>query len=171
MRSLTLFLILVTEISFAQNMNVQQLRSMYYKASQKSSEADKLYDVVKNAGENTPLLLGYKAMSEFMKCYHSLNPVNKLSYFYRAKANLDRAIALEPSNIELRYLRFTVQTNAPSFLNYRDSISDDKQALINYMKPDNTDPELLSMIRNYMKTCNRCTPQDKEFFKSINTEK
>lgn len=143
--------------------SVQQLRTMYYEASKSSSAANKFYDSIKDADDASPLQLGYRAMAEFMKCYHSFNPVTKLNYFAKGKSTLEHAIALAPESIELHYLRFTVQTNIPFFLSYSSSVNADKAFLLkNY--PTLKDDELKSLIRDYMLNCDDCTEAEKKPF-------
>ena len=163
-----LVLMMAASIGLRSNdLSPQHLRSLYYQASKNSSDADKFYDLVKDAGTQSPLLLGYKGMAEFMKCYHSYNPVSKLNYFYKGKQDLDHAITLTPNNVELRYLRFTVQTNLPPFLNYRSEITSDKDFLIHHIGSTHTDTELRSMICEYMIKCDFCSNEEKTFFQNI----
>lgn len=44
---------------------------------------------------------------------------------------LEKAIAGDKKNIELRFLRFTAQTNMPAFLGYNSSIEEDKKSILN----------------------------------------
>ncbi len=166
-RLIILLLMMNNSHTAAQTMKLQELRSLYYESSTKPAAADKLYAALQNAGTDAPILLGYKAMAEFMKCYHSLNPVNKLSFFYKGRADLDTAIRTAPENSELRYLRFTVQTSAPAFLNYRKNISEDQVLIRNQMVAHKNDAELASLIRNYMIDCKECSEEDKAFYKTL----
>ena len=160
-------LMLMTSIGVSNEyLSPEYLRSLYYKASQNSSEAERFYDLMKDTGTKPPLLLGYKSMAEFMKCYHSYNPVNKLTYFYKGKADLDKAISLAPNNVELRYLRFTVQTNLPPFLNYKGDIEEDKKFLMQNFMSVRSDAELHFMIREYMINSDFCSEEEKIFFKT-----
>jgi hypothetical protein len=140
-----------------------QLRSYYYDASKSTAASEFFYNLMKEADTGEPILLGYTGMAAFMKCYHSYNPVNKLNYFGKGKTSLDRAISLAPDNVELKYLRFTVQTNVPFFLNYSSSIEDDKKFLItNYSQVE--DEELQKMIREYMMSSDFCTAEERKSF-------
>ena len=38
---------------------------------------------------------------------------------------IEEAIKLDPDNLEIKFLRFINQTNAPWFLNYKSNIKDD----------------------------------------------
>lgn len=58
------------------------------------------------------------------------NPFRKLSYFKGGKQLLEKCVSADTENAEIRYLRLTVQSNAPSFLGYNQSITVDKQFLL-----------------------------------------
>ena len=165
MSTILILMMMVSSGLHSEDLNPQRLRSLYYQASQKPEEAEKFYDLMKNAGTKSPLLLGYKGIAEFMKCYHSYNPVSKLNYFYKGKQDLDRAITLVPNDIELRYLRFTVQSNLPPFLNYQNNIQSDKIFLMQNISGIGHDVELHSMICEYMSNSDFCSQAEKEFFK------
>ncbi len=53
----------------------------------------------------------------------------KLEYFSRGKKNLEEAVAAEPQNPEIRFLRFATQSQAPNFLEY-DNTRDDKVLIL-----------------------------------------
>jgi hypothetical protein len=83
-----------------------------------------------------------------LKAKYESNPFTKLSYFNEGKDLIERSILRDPNNIELRYIRFTIQRNLPGFLNYdqdifRDSITVAKQ--VRYLK----DVDLKNRITNY----------------------
>ncbi len=44
---------------------------------------------------------------------------------------LDKALDADAENVELRFLRFTIQTNVAAFLWYSDSINKDKVFILN----------------------------------------
>jgi len=159
------FMMMTTVLHAADEIPVQQMREMYYNASKSSAASDKFYELMKRENSTSPLALGYQAMAEFMKCYHSFNPVTKLTYFGKGKSNLDRAIQNDPQNIELRYLRFTVQTNIPFFLNYSSSVNEDKQFIISNFSSQG-DTALKQMIRDYMVSCDACSEEEKTFFQN-----
>lgn len=43
---------------------------------------------------------------------------------------LDEAVESDPSNFEIRFLRFATQDKAPGFLGYNDNLDEDKSFLI-----------------------------------------
>ncbi len=54
-----------------------------------------------------------------------LSPISKLNTFKEGKKNIEQAIKKEPENVELRFIRLSVQKNAPSFLGYKSNINED----------------------------------------------
>ncbi len=66
--------------------------------------------------KNEPLFLGYHGASQMMMAKHVGNPFKKLSYFNKGKDMYTAAINADPRNVELRFLRFSVQAEAPGFL-------------------------------------------------------
>jgi hypothetical protein len=53
------------------------------------------------------------------------NPADKLGYFSRGKDMLEKAIANDYWNEELRFLRYSVQDKAPWMLQYHDKLDED----------------------------------------------
>lgn len=78
------------------------------------------------------------------------NPFSKFSYFKKGKNMLEKAVHADKNNIELRFLRYTIQTNIPAFLGYNDDLETDrlflKQSLANVKEP-----ELKKIITTYLK--------------------
>lgn len=74
----------------------------------------------------SPLLMGYKGAVVMARGRHSINPFEKLSTFNEGRGLLDSAIVADPRNVELRFLRLTIQVNVPRILNYSDRIEDDR---------------------------------------------
>ena len=143
------FLIL---LGLTQDSSLIEVRKAYY-ASTKNYKAAKDFNNLINRLNYSidPVLTGYKGMAEFVFSYHSYNPYRKLEHFQKGKKLLEQAIQMDAKNIELLFLRFSVQTNCPFFLNYSDKIPADKKALIscliNYKMQDQ---DLNNRIKDYL---------------------
>lgn len=79
--------------------------------------------------KNNPLLSGYKGGATMLMAKHVINPFTKLSYFKKGRGLLEKAIQADNKNVELRFLRYTIQTNVPSFLGYNAHLAKDKSFL------------------------------------------
>ena len=77
------------------------------------------------------LLKGYKGGVLMGMARHHINPFKKLSYFGGGKKLIEEALTIDPYNLELRFLRLTIQTNLPEFLGYADDKENDKAFVLN----------------------------------------
>lgn len=109
---------------------IDEVRSLYQKSMNSEDACKKLIDLLEPY-KNDPLYLGYIGCATMVMAKHAFNPFSKLSYFKKGKKMLEEAINSDQHNFELRFLRFTAQTNMPSFLGYDDSINKDKAFILN----------------------------------------
>ena len=127
-----------------------EVRKFYYLATESEKhlgEFDALLIKFQNP-DNT--ILGYIGMSFMLRAKYAWLPNNKLSYFNQGKKYLESAIAKDPKNLELIFMRFCVQSNAPGFLFYSSNINSDKQFILKAFN-SNLDEDLKLRIVNYMK--------------------
>jgi hypothetical protein len=101
------------EIAWGES-TILELREEYYQATEDSDIADTFYEKMEAIPETaTPLQLGYKGLAALVQAKHSFNPINKMRYFSEGRELLDGAIVKDPTSVELHFLRYTVQDNAP----------------------------------------------------------
>lgn len=73
--------------------------------------------------------LAYLGAFQTIWAKHTYNPLSKLATFERGKKNIEMACENEPTNVEVRFIRLSVQKNAPAFLGYRANIKEDEEFL------------------------------------------
>ncbi|EDM36686.1 hypothetical protein PBAL39_25500 [Pedobacter sp. BAL39] len=109
----------------------EELRSLYWQAANSREAADQLMKALSAVDDQSePLLVCYKGAAEMLQAKYVLNPFSKLSRFQKGKALIESAIKRDPEHFEMRFLRFSIQCNLPSFLGYNDWIETDKRMLI-----------------------------------------
>ncbi len=142
-----------------------KIRQLYYKASTNKTDAETFYNTLQATSVIDKVLIeGYKGMAFMIKANFAFNPYYKLNYFIKGKGLLDNAIDSDPKNIELRFLRFCVQTNAPIFLGYSGKIVDDKKEIRSgYTSLE--DKDLKARIKEFMQSSKYCAKEEKAFFK------
>ena len=84
-----------------------------------------------------PTSQGYFALATMLQAKLHGNPFTKLSFFNKGKKILEETIQENPSNIELRFLRFAVQTEVPGILLYFNEIDADRAMLDEYLLHEN----------------------------------
>lgn len=111
----------------ATSTTLHDVRIMYHKAESNNEACRKLVEILKPFDEKKdPVLYGYKAGATMMMAKYVFNPFLKISYFRKGREMLQKAVSADDQNIELRFLRFAVQTNLPFFLGYKENIAADK---------------------------------------------
>ena len=161
MRSFILLLLLVTTYPvFASGVDVVQLRQLYYKANESEEFCDRFCQQVGAIGERSePIFLCYKAMASFLRCRRVLNPYSKFSSFNDGKKLLEHAIRNDPNNVEIRFMRFSVQSQAPRLLSYNDNLKEDKALVLGCWKKI-ADNDLKEKIRSFMVRYGNCSAQE-----------
>jgi hypothetical protein len=133
---------------------IEDLRRLFDSAIKNEQSAKLLLQQSASNDIEKNTLLGYKAATQMIMAKFYFNPWKKLQTFNSGKGQLETAIQIEPKNIELIFLRYMIQKNSPSFLQYNNSIASDKKILllsINNLK----DQDLKSRISNYLKTAEK----------------
>ncbi|HEY5367973.1 MAG TPA: hypothetical protein VIJ75_03195 [Hanamia sp.] len=110
--------------------SINEVRNLYENSLKNEDDCKKLIDILEPHKED-PLFLGYIGCATMMMAKHVFSPFSKMSYFKKGKVMLENAIKADDKNFELRFLRFTAQTNMPSFLGYHDNIETDKKFILN----------------------------------------
>lgn len=169
MKKLKIILILLSilgpALTFANDSDMVKLRGLYYKAASNKEDAVSFYNYLKNnPGINSGVFSAYSGMSYMIRANYAFNPYNKLSFFIKGKDKLETSIENNPHVVELRFLRYCIQTNAPAFLGYNSKIKEDKTyLLIGY--PLLKDDDLKNRIKEYMASSKYCTEEEKKTFK------
>ena len=142
------------------------VRDLFKKAAKEESSCKTLVSILEKYNEkNNPLMAGYRACATMMLANYTFFPINKLQKFSEGKDLLEKSIKSDPENIELRFLRFTVQNKSPNFLGYNKEIDGDKTFILNSIaKIDN--PELKKIIIDFLSGCDRLTINEKNKIKS-----
>jgi len=139
-----------------------QIRAAYYSAAQKEISADAFAKKLEDVNEqSSAVMLAYKSMALVLEARDAFNPYTKMSSFNKGKAMLENAVNKSPDNVEVRFLRFCVQSNAPFFLGYSGNIADDKAVILNKWSALR-DEDLKQKIKEFMTYSNAATAAEKQ---------
>lgn len=152
---------LLTLSVFLTTPTLQQVRELYRLSAQNEEKCRELIQLLEKYNEhNHPLYSGYRASAVMLMATYTSNPFQKLSYFNKGKRQLEAAVNNSKDNIELRCLRFAVQSNIPSFLGYKDHLAADKQFILRRYAGI-TDNTLRKNIRYFMEQWGNLTATEK----------
>ena len=74
-------------------------------------------------------MLAYKGAAEAIRA-RDASMFNKLTYVQQAARTFDQAVALDGKNPEIRFLRFSVESNLPAFLGLSKHVDEDRALLV-----------------------------------------
>ncbi len=159
-RPLFFVFLLIAFIGNAQDL--KQIRSQYPLANTSEEITSKLEDqLLKLAETNQPALFAYQGAVKTLKAHFSKRKAEKKEYFKEGVSLIESAMAADPGNIEIHYIRLSVQENAPKYLGYHKDIESDREFILkNYAQT--TSPELKSVIKKFISKSKNFDHADKQ---------
>jgi hypothetical protein len=167
MKPLLLILCLLMAQRIAVTPGIAEVRALFDRSVSDEKICLQLIAKLEAFNENNhPLYAGYRAAATMIMAKHVFNPFSKFSYFKKGRNLLEKAIAKNKGDIELRFLRFSIQTHLPRFLDYNDNINMDKALIMQHFAAL-TDLALRQKIVNFLKTSDEVTALEKKWIAAI----
>jgi len=114
--------------------DLSNIRELYVKASADETLHSMLVSTLEPVDKDSPILFGYKAAAHMMSAQYTYNPYSKYRYFKEGRTMIESIIRSHPDNVELRYLRLSIQVNLPEMLNYSENVKEDTNFLLHEFK-------------------------------------
>lgn len=105
------------------------LRRHYEQAAADKAAGEKFYKLLADYKDRDGLVLAYKGASEAIRA-RDASMFNKLTYVQDAAKTFEQAVSIDPQNPEIRFLRFSVESNLPPFLGLSKHVDEDKEMLL-----------------------------------------
>ncbi len=165
---LFLILTLTTIIGLADSPqpNIPNLRKKLMQAIDSKPTTDSLYKSLGLIQQRSGLLNGYMGALQALKAKHAWNPYFKIKYLSNCEDTFKGAVAQDPHNIEIRFMRFSVEHNVPGFLGYTKNLKTDKQEMIRQIELKNygtADKDLVIAVIKFMLDSKQCNPDESTF--------
>lgn len=132
MKSLFFF---ISFLILPSNIDVATIRMAYQDAVVSKTKAFLLYEkleiVTKNDGAT---IIAYKGAVAVLTSKYLKNAKAKKERLANGVALIQYAVKKQPNNIEIRFIRMTLQQNIPKFLKYRKDLDADKTFILSEYK-------------------------------------
>jgi hypothetical protein len=154
--TLTLF---YTQVK-AQQPDLKVLRKQMVIAVEKSKTTDSLYKSLTDIKEKNGITNGFVAALLALKAKHAWNPYSKIKYLNRSEKVFKEAVTADPHNIEIRFMRFSIEHNVPSIIGFNKDLTVDAEAIITQLDKKNygsADKEMAIAIIKFLLHSKRCT--------------
>jgi hypothetical protein len=143
--------------------DLHTIRKLLITALNSSKTTDSLYTNLGNIKNRTSLINGYMGTLQALKAKHAWNPYYKIKYLNDAEKTFKNAVTGDPTNIEIRFMRFSVEHNVPGFLGYTKNLVADRTEIIKQIDRkhySSADATLVKTIINFLIDSKRCTPAE-----------
>lgn len=158
----------------AQKLDIGKIRKDMLRAINSPKVTDSLYNNLQNINKKPPLVTAYFGALEALKAKNSWNPYNKIKYLNLSGKTVQQAVNASPDDMEIRFVRFSIQSNLPHFLGLAKDLDADKNQILHQLKQKNygtADTLFVQNIIKFMIDSKQCSPQEIAFlhqqFKSL----
>lgn len=156
--------ILTSFTSFAQVITVDALRRDYQNVKTDSTTCANLYKKIVKSNNADLITTAYRGAITAAMAGYSKDKKEKIKLFSTGKKMLEQSITSDSSNIETRFLRYTVQSNCPKALGYNKQLKSDKEFILkNYSIITNF--AIKNMIKKFLLQYTTLTETEKQKLK------
>ncbi len=126
----SLMLMISFHCSMGQNLTIDVMRKEFSVANADSTTCANIYQksLKDNGKDNT--MNCYKGAISITMAGFVKGGQEKLKLFKSGRTLLESAISNDANNVELRFVRFTIQTSCPKLLGYNKEIKSDKEFIL-----------------------------------------
>lgn len=167
-------LLLYSTVLFSVNTNandINYVRKEFNLAQNNSKKANVLHaQLLTLKPAFNSLHYAYLGATEALLAKHNFNPFAKLNYVNSALEKLNKAISLNKSNIEIRFMRYSVETELPFYLGYSKHLEEDKNAIIHGLmntKLTSENNEMFEIFAVKLYNSSSCNKEEKLLLQSI----
>ncbi|MFY8108366.1 MAG: hypothetical protein ACOVO9_05205 [Bacteroidia bacterium] len=143
------FLLVLISFLLPANKTLNEIRSLYHESIYSSEKSKEIINYFDKEPGKTATEMAYEGASRMVRAKHLFFPHDKLSTFQKGKVLVEEAVKKEPNGIEIRYLRYSLQLESPSFLSYRQNLSEDRKFLIEHYS-EVRDKELKLRLKDFL---------------------
>lgn len=170
-RFLFLFLLFLSVHSKAESVLADEFKNIkvaIHRAIESPAVTDSLYLALKSGSTESPLIIAYIGTLEALKAKHSWNPYNKIRFVSLSQKTMKSAVERDPNNLEIRFMRFSIQHYTPSFLGFSKDLEEDRKVVVRQFRNKKfglADAALIRNIALFMIESDRCLKEELMVFK------
>jgi len=129
-------LLILTALSLnIQSLNFDAVRTAYKEAAQDKSKVEAFHKrLSKVTKEDNAVLIAYKGASIALLAKKAKTIKDKKEGFIKGVSFVEYALKKAPNNIEVRFIRLSIQENTPKLLKYKGNLEEDKLFILAQFK-------------------------------------
>lgn len=131
---------------------VANLRQQYQRAAADKQAGADFYKLMAAYHERDAVVLAYKAAAEAIRA-RDAGLLDKLTFVQQSARTFEQAVQQDADNVEVRFLRLSVESNLPSFLGLSQHVEQDRQFLLNTLlahPKSGLDAQGFALVRDFL---------------------
>lgn len=118
-----LAIILIPQILFA---DIHEIRKSFHSALLDHEKIESFHTFIESNNDSSPTNTAYLAMAKALMAQKAWNPIDKYIYLREYQKLIANAIETDSLNLEIRFLRFSVEYHVPDWLGFSQNLDEDK---------------------------------------------
>ena len=128
--------------------DIEDIRKVFILSTDSYQKCSQLYKMSSERVSISPIYHSYNIISKILESKYLRNPVKKVKVFKENTKLLDSLLVSHPKNLEIRFLRYSIQLNAPKILGYTNFVKEDYEFIMKNMS--HADEDLKKIITSFM---------------------
>ncbi len=149
---------------FTSNTTLVEVRKLYPNATSSEAKAQELFSkLTAITAESDKTLVAYKGASITLMSKFCKKIPEKISKFKEGVKWVEQAVTADPTNIEIRMIRLSIQENVPGIVNYKKNKKEDAAFIVEHYGEQTAN--LKEYIKNFCLQATTFNNQEKQTFK------
>lgn len=150
------FLLFFLNSSGINDPEISGIREKFYKLTFNSENTESLLTEVRQIENRSGIILAYEAALQALMAKVAWNPFSKMNHVKISHKIFDRAVQKDPRNVEIRFIRFSVEYHIPKWLGLSKNMQRDKDFImqnINSFDVSCLSKDMLEYIEVFVNEC------------------
>ena len=146
------------------------LRRIYFQAANEKHAYEQLAPHLAKYKGNDVLVQGFQAGIEGVGAKYASGLYSKLKHIRNSAQAFEKVISKDPTNPEVRFLRYTIEYHVPRYLLMSGHLQDDKKIILNSLLAhprSGVDPEAVKIMRDYFLRGNHSNTDEKKQLRNL----
>ncbi len=162
MRQLVILIPLLLVLS-SEAQSLLEVRKNFHDAVMEPKRTKEFHRYLKESELTSATINAYRAASEAMMARVVWNPISKLAQVIKYAEMMENAVMSDKDNIEIRFLRLSIEYNIPKFLGMSKNLEQDTDMIVKNLSDVQNmdlDPSYGRYILSFLETTKLCTDQE-----------
>ena len=128
--------------------DIKDIRKIFILSTDSYQKCSQLNRMSSERVSICPIYHAYNIVSKILESKYLRNPVKKFKVFKENTKLLDSLLVYHPKILEIRFLRYSIQINAPKILGYTNFVKEDYEFIMKNIS--HADEDLKKIITSFM---------------------